>query len=54
MSETHEFQPLHHRDSVTAGCSCGWTSAYAHAFVKYAAEDHEFHVEEAHRVGVGS
>lgn len=32
-------------DSIIARCSCGWVSAYSHAFEKYAEGDHDFHVE---------
>lgn len=54
VTSDHEFQPLHSRDSVAsyvvAACSCGWTGAYSHAFAKYAAEDHAFHVEMVRHV----
>ena len=41
----HEFVPLHFGDAVTASCSCRWISGYSHAFEKYAAEDHDFHLQ---------
>ena len=48
----HEYTGLHLDGAVTASCSCGWVSAYAHAFDKYARGDHEFHVDQVtvHRV----
>ena len=38
-------------DSIIARCSCGWVSAYSHAFEKYAEGDHDFHVETVARDG---
>lgn len=43
--DQHTFQPLHFGDHVNAGCSCGWTGPYSHAFEKYAQEDHVDHVK---------
>ena len=46
----HEFESLHMSDPfgeyVVAACSCGWTSAYTHAFEKYARPDHDWHVHQ--------
>lgn len=47
MNDEHEFQPLIVNDAVTAGCSCGWVSAYSHAYEKYAEDDHVFHAVKA-------
>ena len=44
MADSHMFEPLHPlEEAVTAGCSCGWVSAYSHAFEKYAEADFDFH-----------
>lgn len=43
----HHFTPLHMDGSVTAACTCGWVSAYGHAFVEYAEHDWAFHAEQA-------
>lgn len=45
----HQFIPLHIAEGVSAACTCNWSSAYTHAYEKYALEDWEFHVEGVNR-----